>query len=625
MSTDVYFPRAKFTVHFQYTSLRAFSQIDQTILQLLKASQALSVIPEFLGLPRRIVVESAFDLLKEQMLQMTASSLSITPKGEKWVERLTEYHRRPIHQGKADIYYDWNSGATDVCLNLEKSNQEDTISDEFFDLFYLSPKETSKNQEKIFYLNKDYSSKDWKKRAEILQFNFGSVKMQVEVVLRAALKSKLHREKLKLFEMEPLSDGFNNYYRYGYKSRLVFKNGGDSGYTKVPEVCFEPEEWLLSTGDHCRWLQQALRKAHSNLLVFSAHQSAEALEEIQSDFSQQVNGSFLVLGFYKKMDTFKCHGGLQYIADEKSNSDMKIVIYEDEDGIIHLALGSFNWLRDYRNPESFENENEGIDISILLQSQKHDATMISVIEAIRSQVEGYSDSVKKSELLSVLHSLRKRMSSEENSSFVDETMFIAGSTISGECGNALRNAKERCLVLSHTLHEKLDPLKILKNREVPVSSFCLIAFSYMYGKDDLLERGRKASDECTLNFLKSQKKRIRKCGTNNIASLEIVRGMHARLIVTDDIVTVTFLNCLSSFDTTNAFGIRFRDKGSAIMFEELGKQLLNGAATRLHDDTFNEDDNIEGFLNSLNPDQRELFKNLSSDQRENLFSRTKID
>ncbi|ACS79721.1 hypothetical protein [Maridesulfovibrio salexigens] len=618
MSHFVYFPRAKFSVSFQYTSRRSFSKIDQIVLQLLNQGQALSIIPELIGLPRRIVVESAFDLLKERMLLMNASSLEITPKGSSWMDKLAQYNKEPIQQGCAEIFYDWNNGSADVYLRLEKGKQEEIKNDDFYDLFKPLMDKDEKKQGKVLYQNKFYDMDKWKDKALVLQYNFDEVKGQVEVVLRAALKARLHREELKLFDMEPLGSGYNGYYRYAYRLAKDVSQAFKVSNRNIPDVSFSKNDWLMSAGDHCRWLKHALRKAETSLLIFSAHCSKKALDLICNDCSGDLKYAYMVLGFNKNFIRFDYANGPRFIADDGSNSDMKVVIYDDADGCVHVALGSFNWLREYRSSNELD---DGVDISVLLNSRQHSATIVSIIEAVCSQVDGYSDNVKKSELLSVLNRLRKEISNKEEIFDSTDNMFVFGSTITNECGHALRNAKDRCLVFSHTLHEKLKPFNVLGYREYPLSSFGLVSFASMYSKDCSFDDIQKASGEYADEYIASQKKKLSKCGPHDVASIERIDNMHARLIVADDVVTITFLNCLSSFDVKNAFGLRFKDPESAKMFEALGRELKRDVPADDANDSRNVERGENNILDTLTPEQKEIFMNMDHEQLEIMLSK----
>ncbi len=573
MSAALYYPRERFFVRFQYTVIRPFSLIDQTILQLAQAGSSLGEAAQLLGLPPRMVVESAFELLKENMLTLTADSLALSMQGERWISNLKEYPRGQIRQGEARVFYDWNLGATNTFLRFEGEDEQESDWDGQEICRFEDLKETEDNPVEIQFGSRIYSLDQWKDTVENnLSYNIGNSQERLSIIVRSALRTALARHRYSLYEMEPL-ENLRSCYKYGYRIEPQAQGVPEQFREEAPDVKIPGENWLLTAEAHCQWLRQSMRDAHSHLLIFSAHQTLGALESMDADFSPTAGDSFLILGYPEKdAARYKAKTErLRHMTDEKSESDMKLAVYDDENGVVHLALGSFNWMQSYRSqgvaPARACND-AGFEVSVVLHSDRHAPALDAVLQLIITQVKGYSDSADKSKLIIALGNLRQRLEGRlKLDSGAEETagMVVLGRAITREYGQALRHARRRCVILSHTLSESMNPLRSLNDRQTPFESSCFIAFSDMYpAHDNGPDERRNASKEEVEGYIR--KNRPKNDGAVQISQLP---GLHSRLIVNDDIVTVSSLNCLSARKAVdNAFGFRFRDPESARMLEE---------------------------------------------------------
>ena len=573
MSAALYYPRERFFVRFQYTVIRPFSLIDQTILQLTQSGSSLGEAAQLLGLPPRMVVESAFELLKENMLTLTADSLALSMQGERWISNLKEYPRGQIRQGEAWVFYDWNLGSTQTFLRLDGEDDQEGDWDGQEICRFEDLKETKDNPVEIQFGSSIYSLKQWKDTVDNkLSYNIEGSRERLSIIVRSALRTALAKRRYTLYEMEPI-ENLRYCYKSGYRVEAHAQDMPEQSRKEAPDVKIPSECWLLTAEAHCQWLRKGMRDAHSHLLIFSAHETPDALKSIDADFSPTIKDSFLILGYpakdtvrYKAKTERLCH-----MEDEKSESDMKLAVYDDANGIVHLALGSFNWMQGYRSQGASQTRacnDAGFEISVVLRSDQHAPALDAVLQLIITQVNEYSNSANKTKLIIALGNLRQRL--EENLK-CDQgaqevaNMVVLGRAITREYGQALRYGRRRCVILSHTLSESINPLRSLGDRQVPFESSCFIAFSKMHATlgNGMDERRDASKEEIEEYIRKNQPK------NDNAVQISQLPGLHSRLIINDDIVTVSSLNCLSARRAVdNAFGFRFRDPESALMLEE---------------------------------------------------------
>ncbi|WP_419780283.1 hypothetical protein [Maridesulfovibrio sp.] len=568
-----YHPQAKFKVEFQYTAKRQFTLIDQTILQLLQIGNDLSKIPEIIGLPKRMVVESAFDLLKEQMIIMTTESLVLSSRGDEWSENLTDYERGEIQNGEADIFFDWNSYMTQVFLNLDDDWTPHNIPKEFIDLYELeNSKETL-----VSFGDRHFQAAAWKDYTDSLNKKFYDAKNIVDVKLRSSLRSALKKRNFELSNISKTTPPYNCY-KYGYE---VISETPDTSYKeRIPKISIKEEDWLLSSSEHCEWLQKAMDDSNSHMIIFSAHEKQTALNNLEADFKETTKNSFLVLGYNESNLKYKPRKKtLRHIADERSDSDMKVVLYDDLKGVVHLSIGSFNWLKDYKTDIALgpERNKKGYEISVVLHSNEHALTIIEVIETIYGQVRSFTETADKNKLLAALDNLKQlaenQLASTNSGGSNDtkdidtneiESAFLGGRAVACESGLSLLNAKHRSLVLSHTMSEKVDPLRHFENREYPYAEKCLVLFSDMYLTQKEIGQDGKASPQRIESYLASKQEKLAEIGKKDVGHVVHSPNIHSRLIINDDRITVTSLNCLSALGAIDkSFGIRFKDPESS--------------------------------------------------------------
>lgn len=580
MNVALYYPRERFSINFQYTRIRPFSLIDQIILNLVGDKRSLEEAAKALGLPLRMVVESAFELFRENMLVLTAGNLTMSELGNLWTDTLRDYPRERIHAGKAIIFYDWNLGYCLAEFKLEdpdddedgKENDKDMHGLEQRKLFDLKDREEEPVM--VQFGVETYGLDEWKNKVwKNLSPNIGDIQEQISIMARSALRNALARENLTLFEMDPLPN-LSSCYRHGYKVEGTVQAGSEQLAAEVPEASIPQKDWLLTAESHCRWLSKAMQDARSHLLIFSAHQTNSALESMEKAFRPTNGDSFLVLGYASESEArYKPKADkLRHMIAGRNGSDMKLAVYDGADGNVHLALGSFNWMQSYWEQEDEEpcfNGKPGFEISVVLHSDRHASALEDVLQLISAQVKEYPDSADRSKLLVALDNLRRMLVEKLRSGSSDEdsgSMVVLGRAVTNECGQAMRHAQRRCVVLSHTLSEKMHPLRILSDRQAGFESSCFVAFSEMYP-----EHGNEGGKR---NFATKEQinayVRKAKSGVSKAVRICRIKGLHSRLIVNDDTVTVTGLNCLSATSAVNnAFGLRFSDPESALMLENL--------------------------------------------------------
>ncbi len=618
--SDIYHPQAKFQVDFQYTRMRHFSFVDQSVLQLLYEECSLNDIPSLLGLPKRMVVESAFDMLKEGMLNMNLTSLELSSLGEDYVDRLTEYPISQIYRGSADIICYWNTGHTKTTLKLESDIQrfseasESGDSNEFYNLEELDDDCGAV----VCFENRDYTPEEWRIKSKALECTFGDIKKNIEVQVRSSLRNHLNGRGFLLYSMESLEKRFRCY-RYGYKTVRNMIVSADSVHSRTPEVQFEDENWLTTPEDHCVWFQKALADCRSHLLVFSAHEHPATLERIKDDFHETIDDSFLILGYTEDAEKVKLKkSGLKRIADPNSNSDMKIVIYDDQDGNVHMALGSFNWLKDYKSPKSLSKERNipGYEISLVLHSSENGSTIFEVLEALQAQIREFTDNADKNKLLRALGNLKQLVPESVlpdeqqvgDTIEVKDSMFVSGQTIATESGLAMRNASNQCLVLSHTISERIKPFRRLQNRDKAFGAYGIVAFSDMYPEHVFSEQNEKASSEVIAGYLKDERKKMREELLKNTHLLHLP-NMHSRIIVNDDTITVTSLNSLSALGAIRrSFGLKFKDPRSAEFLMQLFEEHMPDI-----------EDGDDSVVQKTDKDMKIMVENLGPEEQEKLL------
>lgn len=548
----LYHPQAKFSVHFQYTSERSFSEIDTLVLQLINSNRSLSAIPDDLGLPKRIIAESAFDLLKEQMLAMTPKKLEVTPRGKRWLPNLTAYRKAQIHSGQADVFYSWNNNMTQTSFRLEHKNKNVNNYEEFFDLFQLAEPTDCKVQ----YGDQLFTIEDWKKITPQLERTYHSTKKHTDIFIKNAITSGLSDKGFQLHNLEQIKKP-NYCYRYGYKITEIENHKSTEQANQIIELEIKRQDWLITPAEHSLWLKNALQSASNHILIFSAHENNQSLNLIESNFKETRKDSFLVLGYRAEENCYKATAKkLIHIADENSDSDIKLVVFDDKNGKVHMALGSFNWMKDYHRATSYElDEQVGYEISVVLHSDTQARTIKNILEILQAQVQDYSSTIEKSKLLQAIKNLGSSATPYKKSND-NKSLFIAGQAIATECGLALRTAQNNCLVLSHTISEALDPLQPLVERATPLASSCIVAFSDLYPSQPSHYRNRASKEQIDCY--------IKRYSKNHIGKIIHLPGVHSRVIINDDIITVSSLNCLSAFRAQkSAFGIRFKDPNSS--------------------------------------------------------------
>lgn len=621
MAREIYQPQCKIYVRFQYTSERTFSFIDQTILHLLQENYPLSKIPTLLGLPRRVVAESTFDLMTENLLTVNASSVKLSPHGEEWCSKLTKYRKYSMHGGNASVYYQWNTGHTSVDLNLEDDfddygekkiapNDSDTAK-----AVHFSQLDDNENA-KIFYADEYITPNDWRNHAKRLDRNFSAKQNYVEMAVKNAVKNALEQHGYMLFSIDPIEKP-PKCYEYVCLATSHDSSAPElAGSQSVPVVHMPEESWLLSAKDHDTWLSKALSAARTHILIFSAHHTAAAIASINEKLNPKCENALLVLGYYDekaqqnmRQSQIRC----ALIADQYSNSDLKMVIYDDHEGQVHLALGSYNWMQ---NAAAAPSDKKGMEISLVLNSTAHASTICDILEYLHKSVEGYANryAINKlqyamSKLRSITRAPRSRDVGEK--SHEPQSMFAAGTMLTNQCGNALRSAQKRCLVLSHTMRTEMPIMKVLSNREATFEEGCIVAFSKMYEPDT---RDVKASDSYIEDYIQESLKGISQADAITIAQ---IKNLHARLVINDDTITISSLNFLSSTGAVRqSLGLLFKDAQSATWLMGLfaaWKKNKEAAETTAHADE-REQEKVLETLRNMNPAERDELLRLASEK-----------
>lgn len=568
MAREIYQPQCKIYVRFQYTSQRTFSFIDQTILHLLQENFLLSQIPALLGLPKRVVAESAFDMMTENLLTVNANSVKLSPHGEEWSLKLTQYRKYTTHDGNASVYYHWNTGHTSADLNLEDDfddygekkrdfNDSDTAK-------AVNYRQLVNNKNaRILYADEYITPNDWRGHAERLDRNFFSKQYYVEMAVKNAVKNALEQHGHMLFSIDPIEKP-SKCYEYVCLTTSYDSNAPElAGSQSIPEVYMPEESWLLSAKDHDTWLSEALAAAHTHILIFSAHHTTTAISSIKEKLNAKCESALLVLGYYdekaqQNMD--KSQARFTLIADQYSNSDLKMVVYDDHEGQVHLALGSYNWMQ---NAAANPSDEKGMEISVVLNSTAHNSTICDILEYLHKSIEDYADRCAINKLQYAMSKLRSMARSLRNKGAEGEpqepqSMFAAGTMLTDQCGNALRSAQKRCLVLSHTMRTEMPIVKVLSNRETTFEEGCIVAFSKMYEPDTC---DIKAHDDHITEYIYESMKNISHADAITIAQ---VKNLHARLVINDDTITISSLNFLSSTGAVRqSLGLLFKDAQSA--------------------------------------------------------------
>ena len=579
MSKLLFHPCTRFSVSFQYSRDRVFSTFDQVLLQFIASGGRLSEAPRILGMPTRMIVESAFDLLKERMLEMDAKILQVSDLGKDHKDNLVEYRRSEIVQANCNAWYDWNQSLVNITQFVDPG--EDGTGEDEYSASVKNIKEPIPEGSKVVFGQRYYDHDEWKEKSRRLDYLFTERHRDgICEKIRLAVKRILGRKGQSLIMINNIEAPWHRF-NLARLEKVAEPSplSKNSAPPAIPQCSFSPEHWLLTRHAHCEWLKGVLSKARSHVFVFSGHEQTSALQDIlrSIDCGARIH---LVPGY----PSSAASGGMTvplppqvHHHENGTDSDMKLVLYDDEFGW-HMALGSFNWLNDFRrtdttNSQTAESKDlSGLEISILLSDGEHAVTMAEITGALQRLLA--KPGKKRADILKALEGVRESLEGRMSEATGD-SMFVLGDAVEAECGNALRNSATRCLVCSHTVGQSKDSLRIVRDRENPTASTFLVAFSDLI----ILEDGKlqKAEGSQGRKYLQERMEMIKGAATHGKGILLQLPTLHSRIIIRDDVVTVSSLNVLASYRaSTTTFGIRFIDKESATLLEN----VLLGLAPR---------------------------------------------
>jgi len=337
------------------------------------------------------------------------------------------------------------------------------------------------------------------------------------------------------------------------------------------KISINESDLLLKASDHEDVLAKAIEKAHSHLLILSAHVSETVLNKLKDPIRVAIQRGVRVDVLWglpaldeggephakttKKwlQETRKSFsdgaGDHLTVNEEPLNSDAKVLVWDAPDGSYQAIVGSYNWLYGL---DSLSAKRLGSEVGIRLNDPRLIGnictTLSGWLDARGQQLNGVALRWRNIGL-----SLAQKDPSpvSRDDAAVSKVRVVYDESHAEILREGLVNASQRLLVSSHKLNRsatgsanngggKLDWLA----RRNPVSGFQFV-----------LVTGRNPKAD---SWTSEDQNRLEGLVKGVDGSIRLGEGTHARVLVYDDVAVVSGYNFLSTTHDKRQVGVIFR-------------------------------------------------------------------
>ena len=563
-STEIRIPLTEIRVKFRSSTQRPITELDRLVMQAIAggASSVESLKPIF-QLPERLLVECLVDLMEMALLALDTSGSGF---------RLTEYGVRSLDQ--------------DLTAFGEQLDDTDEMT---FLREDLAGRIASGQIIRYDREKGDVQSLD-------IRGNVPHGEIE-RLLIRELKKNGKHLHSVE--SIVPTRDGIS--------FKVMIENGGMSGLPNQwghlkPQLLAEaerrtgirhviPEQDLADVQDETLWIDasiaesdlllsasahefalvEAITRARSHLVVLSAHVSEAVLNKLKSPIKAAIERGVRVdvlWGLPSLEEGGESHarttkkwlqeirkslssgvGDNLTVSDEPLNSDAKVLIWDVSDGFYHAIVGSYNWLYGL---DAHYAERLGADIGVRLSDPRLVGnictTLSGWIDARGQQLSGVA--LRWSNIGRVL-AQKEPSALSDDSVAATKVRVICDESHAEVLREGLVNASKRLLVSSHKLNRsstgkpnsgggKLDWLA--RREQVPGFSCVLVA-------------GRKPKAE---SWTLEDQNRLEELVNSVGGTMHIGTGMHARVLIYDDLAVISGYNFLSTTHDKRQIGVMFR-------------------------------------------------------------------
>lgn len=570
MSTEIRIPLTEIRVKFRAGSRRPISELDRLVMQAIAAgANSVNSLTPIFQLPERLLVECLIDLMDMALLalDMSGGGFRLTEFGTRSLDqRLTTFGERlddaeeltflredlTGHIGpRRIVWYAREKG--DMPLGLVQGNVS------FGEMERLLLQELK--------VNRDYQGKHLHSVDSIVPVRDGiSFKVTVDKQSISGLPSQWrHLQPLLVAEAK----------KRGVAYAGAFRPEEPVEDLTWCETSLREDDLLLTASSHETTLLDAVKQAHSYLLIVSAHVSEKMLNTLQAPIAAAIQRGVRVdvlWGLPSLEEGGELHaktikkwsqeirrsssggaGDYLTINEEPLNSDAKVLAWDVQDGFYRTVVGSYNWLYGLDGSVA---ERRGSEASVRISDPR-------LVGSICSTLAGWLDaSGQQASGISLRwRQIGLHLAQQEPPLIAQDAPTVRMGVVFDErhaemLREGLVNATQRLLVTSHKINRsatgnpqdgggKLDWL----SRREAVAGFQFVLVS-----------GRKPKEN---NWTSEDQIRLDELVTSAGGSMSLGEGTHARVLVYDDMAVVSGYNFLSTTQDKRQIGVMLQSKAAA--------------------------------------------------------------